>query len=86
VLSQAGRVLDIGHRVLTPRQFAGFRLVLGVADAEIALELALASGTVTWKRSDSQAPESGGSLAPTDPHLRDVSWVRRRRLTHNSPE
>ena len=48
---KARRVLDIGQRILTPRQLAVVRLTLqGMECAEIASELGLASGTVRWHR------------------------------------
>ena len=48
---KARRVLDIGQRILTPRQLAVIRLTLqGMERAEIASELALAPGTVRWHR------------------------------------
>ena len=48
---KAGPVLDIAHRILTPRQFAVVRMALqGMEDAETALELGLESVTVRWHK------------------------------------
>lgn len=64
---KAGRVLDAGQRILTPRRFAVVPRSAEWSDWEIALELGLASGTVRWQDVPVQPSGSRSPVSASTP-------------------